>query len=544
MNDEHNPNGQNQKEESLHGQDQQADGGGAKIPPTHKTMMSSDEPLEPFEKSPDGKKWIELPGANRLLSAVAAAYGAAMAVPKEVFNVNGGVYYFSSGEFHPLSAAAFRTFSEKYITGFKIKDEIIVAYSISSEDATGILASEQFLQALPLVVRVNACRLPVYRENGKIELLSVGHDEVSQTFTMPDGPDYPTVMSLDEAVQTVRDLLEEFKFTDPTRSVSVTVAGMVGLYVGSMLPLTTLKPGTIIIANAEGAGKTMLAKCIGTPVLGKMPTGIKCRSEEEVEKRITTAVREARQLMLLDNCKGYFDSPSIEALLSSETWSGRQLGQSVSIVGPNILTIIITGNGLTVSPDLRRRCLFLELVLDVELAEQRKFKRTLDDKALKKLRRKLLAALWALVKNWDEKGRPKPSGSHSAFPTWAELVGGIVEAAGFTGCFDTPNTSAVVDTDGDDMRRLTSAMTPGPEYSFNELLRLAAKHGCFERIIGATSDFEEGMAQVQKLSKSESSRLGILLSRRYNGRQIGNVRFVVKGDGHARRFQVVTLTAS
>jgi len=544
MSDKQDTNGQNQNEESLHGPVQQADGGGAKIPPTHKTIISSDEPLEPFEKNSDGKKWIELPGGDRLLSAVAADYGAAMAIKEEVFNVNGGIYYFANGEFRPMSAAAFRTFSEKYITGYKIKHEKIVAYSISREDATGVLASEQFLQALPLVVRVNGCRLPVIRENGKMALLPARYDKASQIFTMPNGPDYPTDMPLEGAIQTLRELLDEFKFTDPTRSVSVSVAGMVGFFVGSILPLTTLRPGYIINANGEGAGKTMLAKCIGMPVLGKMPTGVKVRSDEEVEKRITTAVREARHLMLLDNCRGYFDSPSIEALLSSETWFSRQLGQSVSIVGPNTLTVIITANGLTVSPDLRRRCLFLELILDVELPELRVFKRTLDEKALKKLRPKLLAALWALVKHWDEKGRPKPSGSHSAFPTWAELVGGIVEAAGFTNCFDIPNTSAVVDTDGEDMRRLTSAMTPGLEYAFEVLLGLVAKHGCFERIIGVTSDFDEETPQAQRVTRSEKSKLGILLSRRYNGRQIGNVRFLVTGDGHARRFKVVPLTAS
>ena len=45
----------------------------------------------------------------------------------------------------------------------------------------------------------------------------------------------------------------------------------------------------------------------------------------------------------------------------------------------NLMTVFVTGNGCTVSPDMRRRSLFVKLFMEDECAEDRKFKRVLDD---------------------------------------------------------------------------------------------------------------------------------------------------------------------
>jgi hypothetical protein len=350
-------NDQHQNDQNPNVNDQKPQEGDATTPPTIENSITDNGPLDALEKTSDGKKLIQLQGDDRLLSAVAAEYGTAMAVSEKVFSLNDAVYYYSKGKFRPLKAHGFRTFSEKYITGYRIKDGKIVAHSLSREDASGILASEQFLQALPVLERVNSCRLPVYRTGStppKIELLPPGYDKDSRIFTMPEGPQYATDMPVDVAVQVFRELFEEFVFTEPERALSVVVAETVGFYVAPMLPLGTLRPGYVFVANAEGAGKTYGAKCVATPTIGAIPTGVKAVSEEEIEKRITTTVREAGLVMLLDNIKGHLDSPALEALLSCEVWGSRQLGQNTSIIGPNLVTVIITGNGLTVSPDVRR----------------------------------------------------------------------------------------------------------------------------------------------------------------------------------------------
>ena len=84
--------------------------------------------------------------------------------------------------------------------------------------------------------------------------------------------------------------------------------------------------------------------------------------------------------------------------MTSAVWSGRILGVSKTFAGENLMTVFVTGNGCTVSPDMRRRSLFVELFMEDERAEDRKFKRVLDDVTLLSMRPRILAALWAMVR--------------------------------------------------------------------------------------------------------------------------------------------------
>ena len=125
------------------------------------------------------------------------------------------------------------------------------------------------------------------------------------------------------------------------------------------------------------------------------------------------------------------------------------------------MTVFVTGNGCTVSPDMRRRSLFVELFMEDERAEDRKFQRVLDDAVLLALRPRIIAALWALVREWDAAGRLKPSKSHAAFPRWAEVICGIVEFAGFGCPLETAEIPTTVLGTG-------VADVPGPKHSGSE----------------------------------------------------------------------------
>jgi hypothetical protein len=226
-------------------------------------------------------------------------------------------------------------------------------------------------------------------------------------------------------------------------------------------------------------------------------------------------------------------------------WRGRILGHSVSYAGERLATTYITGNGLTVSPDMRRRSLFIELHLAVERAEDRTFELELTDAVLAEVRPTLVGALWALVRNWDLLGRPDCSRKHSAFPAWARIIGGIVEAAGFGCCLDPSGIAAAADPDGADMRRLVEAMAAEnrPDYSFHSLVEIATEQGCFEHIIGVATPSETDLDFERKLSPSQCSKLGRFLER-YNQRQVSAFRFVITGKGHSRRFAVQRLTTA
>jgi hypothetical protein len=169
--------------------------------------------------------------------------------------------------------------------------------------------------------------------------------------------------------------------------------------------------------------------------------------------------------------------------------------------------------------------------MEQERAEDRKFQRILDDAALLAMRSDILAALWTFVREWDLAGRPKPSRAHSSFPRWAEIIGGIVEFAGFGCPLETAEIQSASDIDGSDMRELVAALGSDP-VKFDELVSLAREKGLFERLLAGEGD----------LKPNDKSALGKLL-KRYDRRVFRDgKRFVVEGKGHNRRFYAVNET--
>ncbi|MBI5685538.1 MAG: hypothetical protein HZC54_10685 [Verrucomicrobia bacterium] len=478
----------------------------------------------------DPRPKVRLPGEDYLLSAFASELGARL-FDKGIYRLNHHPVVLRGGELHAITPQEFRTLAEQHVVCYRRRNYqgqvCEVGVTMTEDNARGVLASPQFLNRLLEVCRVNSARLPVLRADGRIELLPEGYDMESKTLTMSGGLSYGETMDLAAARGVIDELLAEFCFADSDRSKAVSVAAMLSLYCNGLLPEKSLRPAFVYVANAEGAGKSVLAACAIVPTLGRLPTGCKADTDDEMRKVLLTAVREARQLVFLDNLRGKLSSAALEGFLSAPTWSDRVLGVSESFTADNLATVFITGNGLTVSPDMRRRSLFIELHLEAERAEDRQFKRVLDVPALLAMRANILAALWAMVRHWDNAGRPAPSRGHSAFPTWANIVGGIVKAAGYGCPLATANIAATADQDGDDMRRLTAAMEAGKHWSFGELVGMARREGCFESIIGGEGDLE----------RADRARLGRLLAR-YEGRLVGKRRFLAEHKGRDRRYRV------
>lgn len=490
------------------------------------------------------KQSIQLAGDDSTLSALSAKTGKVLA--QNGCYTRGDelvVWEEESSNLRTINAERLRTFAEKYIEyyTFAPKDQMVVS-SLTIDMARAVLASPQFHQRLPRIDRINRCPQPVLRENDQFELLPAGYDHEHKTLTVGD-IDTIAKIPLKVAVEELRKLFSEFEFINREQGLAVAVAMMVGMFMSTTLGTDSLRPALIVLANAEGAGKSLLVKIILITVLGKASIGTRPEREDEFEKVLLAAVREGKLVLFLDNLRGNLASPRLEAFITAENWTGRILGRSETYTAPNLVTVFITGNGLTVSPDLRRRSLFIELTMRAERAEDRVFKQPMDDYYLTTMRPQILASLWALVRNWDKMGRPVPSRGHSAFPLWANIVGGIVEAAGFACPFETPTLTQPVDRNGDDMRRLVEAMEIGVEYDFPTLVDLMRDVGAFESIVGVNETLDTPTIDTRKLPPRESAKLGRMLAG-YDQRQVGDWRFVIRGNGHARRFFKVSLTPS
>jgi hypothetical protein len=141
-----------------------------------------------------------------------------------------------------------------------------------------------------------------------------------------------------------------------------------------------------------------------------------------------------------------------------------------------------------------------------------------------------VSAWWALIQDWDRAIRPKPSRRNSSFPEWSDVVGGIVQHAGYGCALETPQIESAADMDGTDMRALVKAIAAGSilkVVDFEAIVESARAGGLFTRIIGDGQD----------LDARAKATLAVIL-KRYDKRLVGGYRFTLLGKGRSRRFQV------
>jgi hypothetical protein len=488
----------------------------------------------------DPRPKVRLPGDNYLLSDCAREIGKILA-PKNIFARGGFAFIVNDRNdgLTPMTPEMLRTWIEDYLVCFKIRklpgtDQAVqFKRTITQTDAAGVLASPQFMEQLQQIERFNPIRVPVMRRDRNIDLLPEGYDAETKSFTCDSVP-VITGMPLDHAKEIIDELLSEFAFADSGRSRAVAIAAMLTVFGRGLLPAKSLRPCFIFLANAEGAGKTLLVKVATVPVLGYAPAGTKPKDEDEMRKALLAVVVEARPVIFFDNAKKHVTSEALEGFLTTQDYEGRILGQTKTFRGENNAVVFITGNGCTVSPDMRRRSLFCELFLEVERAEDRVFQTSLEVPLLLKQRSDILTALWALIQDWHKDMQPKPSRSNSSFPDWSEIIGGIVEHAGYGCPLETPQIEAAADQDGTDMRALVKAIADGAQLKavqFDEVVDAARAGGLFEWCIPPDGDLEpRPKASFARLLKG------------YDRRLIGGYRFTLLDKGRNRRFQVEAIT--
>jgi len=394
-------------------------------------------------------------------------------------------------------------------TGFARLDK-----TLSHDFAAATLADPNFLQLLPPLAAINRVRLPVWRSRGEIDLLPVGYDSDSGIFTTRDAPNYLTSMALKDATDFLHELLSEVCFSDgdADRGKTIVLAQMLTFYARHLLNREALRPGFLFSANGEGAGKTTLARLALIPILGYVPIGTCPREEEELRKLVVGALREAKPVLFLDNVKHPMYSGTLEAVLTSSVFSARLLGGNVVADLPNTLTVVITGNGATFSPDLRRRLCVVELFLPEVRAENHLFRKSLDAEDIVEKRGEILGSLWSLVRAWAKAGcKPAPLayGEVKGYASWSRTIGAILAHVGFGPLRAAP---AELKYSGDrhtiDMEKLIAAMHIGSDYSFGNLVELAQANNLFTSTIGDEDNLDpKARSAFGKILHSFSDRL-------------------------------------
>lgn len=331
----------------------------------------------------------------------------------------------------------FISFVPKFCVVSKGKDEDGAPRRIdlSAKRAGEILAADSFRNLLPRVSRILPARLPVYTEDGKgVRLLPKGYDAEHQVFVTADAPEIDD-WDIDDATGYWRDLYRGFPWGDSGRSLAAQVSAQVGMFVQMLFPEAMAVPLYFWNANLEGSGKSILAEMALAPIYGT-PITTDFGQGEEFVKELAAKAFGFSSYLFLDDLDGFIKSQTLNRWVVQARWSARRMhSHDTRDVDKKCMTLI-TGNRATLSDDLVRRMVLVDLFSEKTAAErlaERDGAKEITSPWLAKreTRSKMLSALWAMVRFWAAEGMPDAPRRMASFVDWTNVVGGIVYTAGF-----------------------------------------------------------------------------------------------------------------
>jgi hypothetical protein len=501
-----------------------------------KVDLELDAPIKPLWESPaaapvEPKPRLQIPGDDRLTSDFAKDLAQHL-LKAGIFTHNGiaVIENASRTNLEPITATRFVTWIEDWVVCYRVKKGEELDRTLSTSDAQRILTSHQFISGLHKVTRYNPIRLPVIAEDGSLALLPTGYDKQTQTLTARGSIQYELDWTSDRSREFLSGLLAEFPFAEPQQSKAAVIAAMLTVYGLHLLSPTCTIPAFIYTANDAGCGKGLCCMLAALPVFGNLPTGVQPSTEGEMEKVLFSAARAGQQLVFFDNVDRHLASPALESFLTTSNVSGRIIGESRFVSCAKKTVVLISGNNCTVRADMRRRSLFVEFFMEQLQAEHRAIRNPLDEAAIVSKRSDILSALYALVRDWFEAGKPSSSRVLQGFTEWSSLIAAIVEHAGFGSPIPLPETN-IADEELKEVINLVNALHGygvGTGIPFRDVVQLCQ----------LSQLFTDKLRSHGELSKQEKTSFSRLL-KRYAGRIFpGGLRLVVTGEGHARRYSV------
>ena len=506
-----------------------------------KIDIELDQPVKPLWETPlpvavNPKPRLRIPGDDRLTSTFATELAQHLRIAG-IFARNGTVVVENATQtgLEPIPANRFVTWVENWVTCFRLKAGEEVGRTMSAGDASKVLVSPQFIAALPRVERYHPIRLPAVADDGSLILLPTGYDEASRTFTTRGSIEYQLDWTVARARSYLDGLLAEFPFAEAQRSKATVVAAMITVYGLHLLSRTCAIPAFVYTANDAGCGKGLCCALAAVPVWGKLPTRGLPPTENEMEKVLFSSARAGQQLVFFDNVDRHLASPSLESFLTAAHVSGRIMGENTVLTCPKKAVVLISGNNCTVKADMRRRSLFVEFFLEELQAEHREIKNPLDEAGILAKRSDILAALYALVRGWFEAKKPAATRLLQGFTEWSSVMAAIIEHAGFGSPVPIPESNV----SDEELREVVALVN----VLHGDRGEIGVPFRDVVQLCQTNQLFADKVRSKGELSKSERTGFSRLL-KGYVGRIFpGNLRFVVTGEGHGRRYAVRALVS-
>ncbi|MBS3667275.1 hypothetical protein [Vreelandella boliviensis] len=234
-------------------------------------------------------------------------------------------------------------------------------------------------------------------------------------------PENPTSQEVDQALNEV--ILKpfcEFPLVS-ARDWSVLVCA---IFTAVQRPVLPTAPGFVLSATTAGTGKTTAALAIGALCGGSVPNiwpHLPGEGSEETRKRLVTALLTGVDVIVWDNVFGVFGNPSLDAFLTSATFTDRLLGQSAQVSLPNRALFLATGNNFIARGDTNRRLIVCHMDPGVEFAYKRRFDLNPVSHCLQ-YRQSIVSAVLLILRAYRQSGAAPKSGRLASFEDWDDMI--------------------------------------------------------------------------------------------------------------------------
>jgi len=407
---------------------------------------------EPGDRNSEGRPRIELPGTGRPHGVFALDIGNASAPALDLFRFGTSVVEIVEVQtataegaipghmFSTQTPTSLITAIERSVeTGVTQQEDggakIFIPKSMTEHDARVTLTSRQFTDCLPRINRVLEVPTPIIDSNGEPIYPNPSYDDRFGTWLNPNAPQLRT-MGLEEA----RGLLDEL-FAPPERggfwwhdeqSRIHALARFVTPFCRGLMRWKH-SPLWIFDGNREGCGKDTCADITHVLYTGRsiMCAPLSKDSDEEMRKRITSALRAGSRFFHLANMKGHIRYASLEAATdNSGVWEDRLLGVNETLTLPNETEYSFSANNATWEPDIERRCRRIRLRFMPDDINAHRYAHSDIRRWVLEHRSELLSAINTLIVEWVRAGRPTGPTPFTSFPEWGDVIGGIFHVCG------------------------------------------------------------------------------------------------------------------
>ena len=299
------------------------------------------------------------------------------------------------------------------------------------------ILSYQTYECLPMLTGIY--HHPILTKDGEIDF-SLGYNKNSGVFIPPESYFEIEDMSVEKAMYTLLDLVNDFDFKDDESlftALSLPLTLICRQYIDSSTPIFGF-------SGDSGAGKSLLVRTLHKLVTGH---GVNERqaphSQAEWNKTMLASLLSGDELIYFDNVNrrnNYGEDVTLESnALASAVTSGmftdRVLGFSEQQTIPVNCTFAISGISVNtlLSEELFRRMLFINVEKTNKTINDYQYP-ILEDYVLEN-RPLLMSAYLALIQHWINNGKPNGTIQIQSFEKWSAIVSGIWEIAGVQNCF-------------------------------------------------------------------------------------------------------------